>query len=184
MKGAITDSVNCHQIITLKNEENEIVMDNLVFHLIELGKFSIAKTKISHIQTEKEELFYTMKYAHQFDPFKSPQPKFWEKDFFKAALQRLDTSKMSPMEVAAYENALMRVQTVANKQQQNIEEAILETKIEGIKKLLLSNKLSKEEISEYMAVSMDFVEKIQKSLPITEKIVKKPRAKKAKKSTE
>jgi hypothetical protein len=153
-------------------------MANLVFHLIELGKFMIAKNKISNIQTEKEELFYTMKYAHQFDPFKSPQPKFWDKDFFKVALQRLDTSKMSPMEVAAYENALMRVHTVANKQQQIIEEALNKAKVEGIKKMLLRGKATIEEIAEDMDATIAFVKEIQKSLDAVVKKMKKPRVKK------
>jgi predicted transposase/invertase (TIGR01784 family) len=198
LKGAITDSVNCHQIITLKNEENDIVMDNIVFHLIELGKFSIAKTKISNIHTEKEELFYTMKYAHQFDPFKSKQPQFWEKEFFQVALHRLDTSKMSPMEVAAYENALMRVHTVANKQQQIVEEALnkgeikgkiegeikgkiegkIEGKTEGIKKMLLRGKLTIQEIAEDMDVTIEFVKEIQQSLTKPVKKTRTPRAKK------
>ncbi len=200
LKGAITDSVHYHQVIALKNEENEIVMDNLVFHLIELGKFMIAKKDLSKVITEKEQLFYTMKYAHQFDPIKNPSPKFWEKDFFKIALQRLDTSKMSPMEVAAYENQIMRVQTVANKQQQVIEEARnkgknegkiegklegkiegkLEGKIEGIKKILLRGKATIEEIADDMDVTIDFVKKIQNSIHTPEKKNAKPRAKKTK----
>ncbi len=189
LKGSITDSVTCHQIITLKNEQSQIVMGNLVFHVIELGKFLIAKNQLSTIQTEKEELFYTMKYAHQFDPFKSPLPKFWEKDFFKVALQRLDTSKMSPMEVAAYENALMRVQTVANKQQQILEETLnkgklegeLETKTQAIKKGLQMGIFTTQQLAELQGVSIDFVENIQKSLAMPEKSTKKIRTKKTKK---
>jgi predicted transposase/invertase (TIGR01784 family) len=182
LKGAITENTNYHQIITLKNEDNETVMDNLVFHLIELGKFSIARNDVSKIKTEKEQLFYTMKYAHQFDPIKNPLPDFWEKDFFKVALQRLDTSKMAPMEVAAYENALLRVRTVAEHTDKKIkqaeEKATTNIKIETVKKLLLRGKATNQEIAEDTGVDISFVEKIQKSLNKPEKKVRKTRAKK------
>ncbi len=182
LKGTITDSIHYHQIITLKNEENEIVMDNIVFHLIELGKFPIAQNAISTITTEKEELFYTMKYAHKFDPIKNTAPTFWEKDYFKIPLQRLDTSKMSPLEVALYENAILRAQTEANKvlkdMNEKVTKAIDTSKTESIKKGLAMKVLTIEQIAEMQDVSVDFVKTIQKSLSVIEKRKNKPRIKK------
>jgi hypothetical protein len=191
LKGTITESVNYHQTITLKNEDNEIVMDNIVFHLIELGKFSIAQKAVSKITTEKEELFYTMKYAHKFDPLKNTAPAFWDKDYFKVALQRLDTSKMSALDVALYENALLRAKTEADKAQQVMEEKITqakklfkeeiknevqnELKTEAIKKQLSRGKLTIEEIAEDMEVSVDFVKSVEKSLKVVEKRKVTPR---------
>ena len=200
LKGTITESVNYHQTITLKNEDNEIVMDNIVFHLIELGKFSIAQKAVSKITTEKEELFYTMKYAHKFDPLKNTAPAFWDKDYFKVALQRLDTSKMSALDVALYENALLRAKTEADKAQQVMEEKVNkaveekvtqakklfkeeiknevqnELKTEAIKKQLLRGKLTIEEIAEDMEVNVDFVKSVEKSLKVVQKQKAKPRA--------
>jgi predicted transposase/invertase (TIGR01784 family) len=219
LKGAITDSTNYHQVIALKNQENDVVMNNLVFHLIELGKFPIAQNALSSITTEKEELFYTMKYAHKFDPFKNQLPDFWDKDFFKIALQRLDTSKMDPLEVAAYENNLMRIRTVAQHNDKKIKEAVQEAvqialeqaakekakeleqaakekakeleqaaktaetaKIEAIKKGLLMNILTVEQLAEIQGVSVSFVKEVQQSLNTPEKPIIKKRTKKSTKS--
>ena len=172
LKGAITESINYHQVITLKNEDNEIVMDNIVFHLIELGKFPIAKKDFSKMKTEKEELLYTMKYAHKFNPDKDTLPPFWEKDFFQVALKRLDTSKMSPMDAALYENALVRHNIVMDHYEEKAEKAAEKaakkaaekTKMEAIKKGLKMGLLTNEQIAEMQEVSLDFIKKVQESL--------------------
>jgi predicted transposase/invertase (TIGR01784 family) len=177
IKGSITDSTKYHQVITLKNEENEIVMDNIVFHLIELGKFPIGKKELVKITTEKEELLYTMKYAHKFDPTKDTLPPFWHKDFFKVALERLDTSKMSAMDVALYQNALMRVRTVALHREEEMkqatekaaEKAAEKAKTEAIEKLLLRGKATLEEIAEDINVPLEFVKTVEKNLKAEQK---------------
>jgi predicted transposase/invertase (TIGR01784 family) len=191
IKGAVTESTKYHQIINLKNEDNEIVMDKLVFHLIELGKFPIGKNELSKITTEKEELLYTMKYAHKFDPMKDVLPPFWEKDFYQVPLKRLDTSKMSPLEAAAYENALMRHKVVVDHHEEKLKKAVQEAvqeetekakhdKKEAIKRLLLRNKSTLEEIAEDMKVSIDFVKQVQLFLANSDKSEPKKHSKKAK----
>ncbi len=190
LKGKVTSSVKYHQVITLKNEDNEIVMDNIVFHLIELGKFPITKKEIDKIITEKEELLYTMKYAETFNPAKDKYPPFWEKEFIKGALKRLDTSRMSPIEAAAYENWLLREKIVENKKEQTLaaerkkakREGKIEGKIEAVKKLLLRGKATIEEITEDIDVSIDFVKQIQDSLgkeTQSENVPPKPKIKKS-----
>ena len=173
IKGSVTESTHCHQVIALKNSENEIVMDDLTFHLIELGKFPIAKKDYSLIITEKDELLYTMKYAHTFDTSKHVLPPFWEKEHFEAALNRLDTSKMSAIDKALFENMMMRVRTVAEHNQQNIKEAeekaVENAKRETVKKALIGGKLTLEEIADYNDVSLDFVKQIKKNLAAAEK---------------
>jgi hypothetical protein len=124
-----------------------------------------------------------MKYVHKFDPIRDTLPNFWDKDFFKIALQRLDTSKMSPMEVAAYENQLMRVKTVANKTQQMLEEERnkegVKAKTDAIKKGLLIGILTPEQIADMQDVTIAFVKQVEKSLTAPEKPIKKTRAKKS-----
>lgn len=152
-------------------------MDNIVFHLIELGKFPIGKKELVKITTEKEELLYTMKYAHKFDPTKDTLPPFWHKDFFKVALERLDTSKMSAMDVALYQNALMRVRTVALHREEEMkqatekaaEKAAEKAKTEAIEKLLLRGKATVEEIAEDINVSIEFVKTVEKNLKAEQK---------------
>jgi hypothetical protein len=144
--------------------------------------FSIARNDVSKIKTEKEQLFYTMKYAHQFDPIKNPLPDFWEKDFFKVALQRLDTSKMAPMEVAAYENALLRVRTVAEHTDKKIKKAEEKGEAQAIEKSikrgLQMGILTNQQLADQHEVPVEFILKIQKSLNKPEKKVRKTRAKK------
>ena len=173
IKGSVTESTQYHQVITLKNNENEIVMDDLIFHLIELGKFSIAKKDYSLITTEKQELFYTMKYAHTFIPLKQDFPPFWGKEHFKVPLMRLDTSRMSPVDKALLENTLMRIKTVEDSTSAKIEQeklkAVESTKKEAVKKLLTMGLGTAEQIAEAQGVSLEFVMQVKKNLTIAQK---------------
>jgi predicted hydrocarbon binding protein len=65
-----------------------------------------------------------MKYAHKYDPAKDTLPPFWHKDFFKLALERLDTSRMSSLDIALYENALIRHRTVEQHNDKKLKAAI------------------------------------------------------------
>lgn len=190
IKGAITESVAAHQVITLKNEDNEIVMNNIIFHLIELAKFPVAKKDAATAISSKQQLFYTMKYAHSFNPKdKKKHPPFWENEFYQMALNRLDLSRMSPIEISLYESSLIRdivvqekinkdIQTavdaalklkeqeIQSKEQeiQSKEQEIQRLKTETVKKQLLRGKLTVEEIAEDVGVPIDFVLGIQKNL--------------------
>jgi len=173
IKGTVTENPKYHQVVALKNDENEVVMDDITFHLIELGKFSIAKKDHSLITNEKDELFYTMKYAHTFDATKNVFPPFWEKEHFQVSLKRLNTSLMSPVDKALYENMLMRAKTVAeaeDKKAKEIEQKAIEnTKRESVKKILLRGKASLEEIAEDLEVSVEFVKQIKQKLLVAQK---------------
>ena len=78
---------------------------------------------------------------------------------------------MSPLDVALYENALVRVRTVAQfndkKTKEAVEKAVEKATIESVKKLLLHGKLTIEEIADNITVSIDFVKEIQKSMRIS-----------------
>ncbi len=132
------------------------------------------------MKTEKEELLYTMKYAHKFNPDKDTFPPFWEKDFFQVALKRLDTSKMSPLDAALYENALVRHNIVMDHYEEKAEKAAEKatkiatekTKTEAIKKLLALGLLSIEQIAEVQDITEDFVKKVQESLNKPKKLKK------------
>ncbi len=105
--------------ISLKGEDNNIIMGGLTFHLIELGKFPIKKADFEQIDNEKDEIFYTMKYAHTISPDKKSEvPTFWEKPTFKVALEKLDTSKMSPLQRAMLEMQIARENVVKYKRNQ------------------------------------------------------------------
>jgi predicted transposase/invertase (TIGR01784 family) len=166
IKGGITESTKYHQVVTLKNEENEIVMDNIIFHIVELGKFPIAKKDYQLITTKKEELLYTMKYAHKFKEGESVP--FWSNDYYKSALDSLNTSSMSPIDKALYASSLVRAQVVENKQKKDIEKAVEDTKektiFKSVEKALLIGRLTNEDIAELNDVSVDFVKKIKQKL--------------------
>jgi predicted transposase/invertase (TIGR01784 family) len=173
LKGSVTESTQYHQVITLKNDENEVVMNDLIFHLIELGKFPIAKKDYSLIQSLKDELFYTMKYAHTYDVSKNEFPLFWKKDYFQVALKRLDTSQMSSVDMALLENSIMRSKIVEDSNQQKIKEAeekaVNEKVRKSVQNAILEGKLTVEEIAEYNDISINFVKQIKKNLLISQK---------------
>lgn len=114
-----------------------------------------------------------MKYAHTYDVTQGFFPKFWEKEHFQVALNRLDTSRMSSIDKALYENMLMRAKIVADKNQQILEEErtkVIETlKREAVKKLLLTELLTIEQIAEVQDTSVDFVKQVKKNLSISQK---------------
>lgn len=173
IKGSVTESTKYHQIIALKNDENEIVMDDLIFHLIELGKFSIAKKDHLLVQNLKDELFYTMKYAHTYDVNKGGFPQFWEKEHFQVALKRLDTSRMSPVDRALYENMLMRAKTVAENQdkvlKEQTEKAVNEKVKKAVQNALTIGMGTPEQIASVLEVSIDFVKQVKKNLAISQR---------------
>jgi hypothetical protein len=141
-----------------------------------------------------------MKYAHKFDPMKDVLPPFWKKDFYQVPLKRLDTSKMSPLEAAAYENALMRHKVVVDHHEQELKKAVaeavekavseavekaVETTAEGLKKETVKKGLlmglgTIPQIAEMLGVSVDFVKQVQLSLENSDKPKPKKRSKKAK----
>jgi hypothetical protein len=114
-----------------------------------------------------------MKYAHTFDITKDDFPPFWDKDYYKIALKRLDSSRMSPLDRALLENTLMRIKTVADKNLQILEEtkakATETTKKEAIKKLLLMKLGTEAQIAEAQDVSIDFVKQVKKNLLTAQK---------------
>lgn len=173
IKGSVTESTKYHQVVALKNDDNEIVMDDIIFHLIELGKFQIAKKDHSLINNEKDELFYTMKYAHTFDVTKSVFPLFWEKEHFQVCLHRLDTSRMSSLDKALYENMQLRAKTVAEAEDKKIKEAeekaVENAKKEAVKNALLKGKLTMEEIAEMLLVPIEFVKKVKRNILVSQK---------------
>ncbi len=134
---------------------------------------AIRKIPYSLITTEKQELFYTMKYAHTFIPLKQDFPPFWEKEHFKVPLMRLDTSRMSPVDKALLENTLMRIKTVEDSTSAKIEQeklkAVESTKKEAVKKLLTMGLGTAEQIAEVQGISLEFVIQVKKNLAIAQK---------------
>jgi predicted transposase/invertase (TIGR01784 family) len=173
IKGTVTENPKYHQVVALKNDENEVVMDDITFHLIELGKFSIAKKDHSLITNEKDELFYTMKYAHTFDATKNVFPPFWEKEHFQVSLKRLNTSLMSPVDKALYENMLMRAKTIAENEDKKVKEAEERGAIQKTKKTiqnaLLKGKFTIEDIAEMQEVSIEFVKQVKRNMLASQK---------------
>jgi predicted transposase/invertase (TIGR01784 family) len=119
IEGKITSGDYYHKRIQLKDENNEVVMDNVEFHLIELGKFPYKKWEFNKITSLKDQVFYTMKYAHKINRAQSVEtPEFFEKKPIKIALDKLDTTKMSPMQVAMLNNQIARENVYKYKKKQ------------------------------------------------------------------
>ncbi len=86
----------------LKNQEGEII-DEQMFHIVvEIAKFNEPK---HHIKRDLDKLIYTMKHIHKVtEPIEWPE--FWTEEWIEIAIQQLDTHNLSPDERAAYEMTL------------------------------------------------------------------------------
>lgn len=88
-----------HTIGCLKNQNGEVMDDQMQYITVELDKFH-KKSEDCHSDLEK--LIFTMKMLNVIDePTKYPQ--FWTEEWLKIALHELDTRYMTPEKRAAFE---------------------------------------------------------------------------------
>lgn len=91
-------------------------------------------------------------------------PQFWNEEWLKIAIDELDSRKMTPDERASFEILVARNAEAVKNENKKIKDAIVNNKIETIRKMLIRGKLSIEEIAEDNAVTLDFVKNIQQKL--------------------
>ncbi len=162
LAGAIFPNLtDYHNLAVLRNEKGELIDDQTVFVTVELAKFV---KPLAAIASDLDKLIYTMKTLHTVtDP--SQYPKFWTEEWLQRAIDELDTRSMSPEELLNYEMTLSANALAIKNEQKKIERANLEITTETVKKMLLSGKLSSEDIAAFTSTTLDFVLEIQKSLP-------------------
>jgi predicted transposase/invertase (TIGR01784 family) len=149
-----------HDVAVLKNQNDELIDNQMTFITVELDKFS---KELANVQTDLDKLIYTM---NTIDTITEPTqfPAFWTEEWLQTAIRELDTRAMSPEKRMIYEMTIAANAVAVDNEQKRIEEAELKVKAETVTKSLKRGKLTIEEIAEDSGVSVDFVLEIQKIL--------------------
>jgi predicted transposase/invertase (TIGR01784 family) len=145
-----------HNVATLKNENGELIEDQMTFITVELDKF---QKGLADVATDLDKLIYTMK---TIDSVIEPTqfPTFWTEEWLETAIKELDTRAMSPEKRMIYEMTIAANAVAVDNEQKKIEEVKKAT----IKKLLLQGKLSIEDIADANDVTVDVVLDVQQEL--------------------
>ncbi len=135
-----------HQVGTLKNQNGELMDDQITHVVVELEKFQ--KT-LEEIETNLDKLLYTMKLTDTASS-DAKLPDFTKEDWLEETLRELERSNLSPDQRADLE------MTIAG----NISdrEAVEnELKVRTLNKLLRKGKLTEEEIADALDLSLEIV---------------------------
>lgn len=151
-------------IAILKNQNNELIDEQMTFITIELDKFD---KDLGAIQSDLDKLIYTMKTVHEVsEPTQFPQ--FWNEEWLRIAIQELDKRAFTPEQRLSYEMTISANALAVKNENKKIQEAEKRgeetAKVEVIAKSLKRGKLTLEEIAEDSGVSVDFVSEIQREL--------------------
>ena len=150
-----------HNVSILRNEQGELIDEQMTFVTVELDKFTLQELDC---QTDLQKLIYTMRTIHTVtQPTQFPQ--FWNEEWLKVAIDELDSRKMTPDEKASLEMLIARNAESVKAESRKIKEARDTEKIELITKSLAKG-LDVEIIADIASVSVDFVLSIQRQLAV------------------
>lgn len=149
-----------HNIATLKNENGELIDDQMAFITVELDKFHKV---LAEVQTDLDKLIYTMK---TIDTVTEPTqfPAFWTEEWLETAIKELDTRAMSPEKRMIYEMTIAANAVAVDNEQKKIEEAEMRGKAKFVKYLLADEAKTTEQIADIAEVPLDFVLEMQQKL--------------------
>ncbi len=152
-----------HTVANLRDEQGEIIDDQMTFIMVELDKFTVQEVDC---QTDLQKLTYTMKTLHKVT--KSTKfPEFWDEEWLKVALDELDSRKMTPDERASLEILIARNAESINAENRKIKEAReaenLAVKTETVTKALMKG-IDVQTVADITDTSVDFVLSVQRQL--------------------
>lgn len=154
---------NYHNIGCIKNQDGEIMDDQMTFVTVELPKFD--KIEEDCI-TDLDKLLFTMKALSQVEqPIQ--YPKFWTEEWIEVAMKELETRKLSPEDRLAYLMTVGRNAEAVYTSEKNLKEAVekavekaeFKTKQEAIKRSIELG-LDFNVIAQINEVPLDLVQKI------------------------
>lgn len=148
-----------HNVAVLKNGKGELIDDQTTFITVELTKF---RKRLARVQTDLDNLIYTMKTIHKATKPKQ-FPPFWNEEWLEAAIKELDTRAMTPEKRMAYEMTLSANALAIENEQKKLREAEEKKTKEFVENSLLKG-LDANLIAEIASVSIDFVKGIQQKL--------------------
>ena len=153
-----------HQIGTLKNQNGELMDDQITHVVVELDKFQ--KT-LKDIKTDLDKLLYTMKLTDTATS-ESKLPDFMKEDWLEETLKELDKANMTPEQRAELEMIVAGNMTekvaMEERAKEREEKVRVETKKQAIKNLLSLGLLSTDQIAKVQEVSKQFVMSIQEEI--------------------
>lgn len=138
-----------HTVANLRNEAGDLIDKQMTFITVELAKFDKPENEVL---IDLDKLIYTMKTVHKItEP--TQYPAFWNEEWLKRAIEELDTRRMTPEERFQFARITAINAEAVHAEKRKIEEA----KIQAIRKILLRDKSTVDEIAEDFDVSVDFV---------------------------
>lgn len=171
VKDKITAGEDYYQKFMIRNERGENFSGLVEIHLVELGKFPYLREEHTKIESEFDQLLYTMKFAHTYDTrYTADFPKFWGYNWLNPTLARLDQNKMSPEDKALLEMSLITLRMLAEEYKKEVE-VVRKATTESVnlirmKKAILNGKLDLEDIADMFDVSVEYVLQVTKSMGI------------------
>ncbi len=155
--GILANNINpykhFHNVSNVRNEEGELIDDQMTFVTVELDKFTLQEIDC---QTDLHKLIFTMKTLHTVTkPTQFPQ--FWNEEWLKVAIDELDSRKMSPDEKASLEMLIARNAEAVTAENRRVNKE----KEKFVKYLLLEGNKTAEQIADIVGTSVDFVKAAQ-----------------------
>jgi predicted transposase/invertase (TIGR01784 family) len=150
---------NYHQVLNFRNEQGELIDEQMTFVTVELDKFTLQE---ADCQTDLQKLIFTMKTLHTVtQPTQFPQ--FWNEEWLKIAIDELDSRKMTPDEKASLEILIARNAESVKAESRKIKEALNSKDIEVVTNALLKG-LDTQIVADIAGVSLDFVKSVQRQI--------------------
>lgn len=135
-----------HQIGTLKNQNGELMDDQITHVVVELDKF---RKTLKQIETDLDKLLYTMKLTDAITE-NTQLPDFMKEDWLEETLKELDKANMTPEQRAELE------MTIAGNVSER-EALENELKVRTLDKLLRRGKLTEQEIADDLELPLEIV---------------------------
>ena len=159
--GILANNINTyehfHNVSNLRNEQGELIDDQMTFVTVELDKFTLQEIDC---QTDLQKLIYTMRTIHTVtQPTQFPQ--FWNEEWLKVAIDELDSRKMTPDEKASLEILIARNAESVKAESRKIKEAEQRVKTEMVTNALNMG-LTVEQCAKLANVSSDFILSVQR----------------------
>ncbi len=153
LAGSTYETELYHQIGKLKNQNSEVIDEQITHVIVELGKF---KKTLEEVETDLDKLLYTMKLT---DTAKTNTnlPNFWEEGWIDEAIKELDKGNFTPEQRAQYEMIIAG----------NMTEVVAienEVKEKTILNLLQLGVLTDEQIARSTEVKIEQVREIKKKI--------------------
>ncbi|WP_080057419.1 Rpn family recombination-promoting nuclease/putative transposase [Spirosoma aerolatum] len=156
----VTDYQN---IAVLKNQNDELIDDQMTFITVELDKF---KKSLFEIQSDLDKLIYTMKTIHEVSE-PTQFPPFWNEEWLQLAIHELDKRALTPEQRLSYEMTISANALAVKNEKKKVQEAVEQKEIETIK-TALSMGLTLEQSAKLAGVSVPVAESISQKIAANE----------------